>query len=413
MSSDPRHSEPTGDDSVEQALDNLLARAGWPSVPEESVSRLGAYWRSISPARAGRRLIGRMVPLASAAAIVIAAVFVGVLLKRGGPAPDGTKIASTASSTGTRDTTQTVLYIPSPASPYASRALTDRDRLLLQLASISTHPPGPRQSPREILVQGLLADALNGPMRGRPAAWRLRDHGRLAEEQLLEDLAVAEGSVQRLEDVRLLASIATARSLPALVTLVRDPQTRRAAMPAILRLADAPTLAMLARQTPAGDGRDLLAAMLRRDSRQAVRLLLPLIKDPAMLPAAIAALDSVASDSQVRRNLTAVLIEELQGPRVEDRLAAARALGRFNDPETAARLSEMADRNVSRREALLALIWSVPRSASASAALNAARRSARLSSTVRSLELTMSESRSSGEPRPAFSPRIFDPKHSS
>ena len=409
MNSDPRHSEPN-DDSVELALDGLLAQAAWPPVSEESTRRLGAYWRGISPVGARLR---RLIPIASAAAIVIAAALAGVLLKRVGPAPDATKITSTTPSAAAGDTTQTVLYVPSLSSPYAPRALTDRDRLLLQLASISEHPAGRRQSPRDVLVQGLLSDALNGPMRGRPAVWRPRDHARRAEEQLLEEPAAAEGLAQRLDDVRLLASIATVRSLPGLVALARDPQTRQAAMPAILRLADAPTLAMLARQTPPAEGRHLLAAMLRRDSRQAVRLLLPLVKEPATLSAAIAGLDSIAADAQVRRNITAVLIDELQGPRVEDRLAAARALGRFNDPETAARLAEMADRNVSRREALLALIWSGPRSAAASAALDAARRSARLSSTLRSLEITMSDARSTGSPQPAFSPTIFDPKHSS
>jgi HEAT repeat protein len=98
----------------------------------------------------------------------------------------------------------------------------------------------------------------------------------------------------------------------------------------------------------------------------------------------------------VRRSVTAVLFDELQGPRVEDRLAAAQALGRIDGPETAARLADMAERNVSRREAVAALIWSGDRSKAAAAALEAARRSPRLASTVRTLELTMTEGKRRG-----------------
>jgi hypothetical protein len=93
MSSDPRHAEATGDD-VDGALDGLLARAAWPPVPEESTSRLVSYWRSISPARRRLQIVRRVVPVASAAAIVIAAALVGILLmKRGAPRPDDTNIA--------------------------------------------------------------------------------------------------------------------------------------------------------------------------------------------------------------------------------------------------------------------------------------------------------------------------------
>jgi hypothetical protein len=410
MSSDPRHPDENGD----EALDRLLARAAWPGAPEESTGRLSAYWQRISPAQDRRRVLRRVIPIASAAAVVMAAALVGLLLKRGGPVPDGTGVAVTNPSSDSRDVVHPVLHVPADSSPYAPRPLTDRDRLLLHLASLSPRPAHPEQSATDILVQGLLADVIDNPMHGRPAVWRLRDHARRAEERLVEDLATADGVARRLDDVRLLASIASARSLPVLVALARDAHTRHAAMPAVLRLADAPTLAMLARQAPAApEGRDLLAAMLRREPKQAVRLLLPLIKEPATLPAALGGLDSIATDPRVRRNVAAALMEELQGPRVEDRLAAARALGRFNDPETAARLADMAQRNVSRREALVALIWSGPRSAAASAALDSARRSARLSSTVRSLEITMSDARSTPDPRPAFSPAILDTDHSS
>jgi HEAT repeat protein len=280
---------------------------------------------------------------------------------------------------------------------YPSRELTRREELLLRIASMSPAPTAPPRKAPDILIDGIVADVVARPFRIQSPVFRPRFHFRAAEDRLLEELSTsAIAGDERAEAARLLAAIGSRRSLPALMMLYRNPQTRESALAGIVRLADAPILAALVTEetTPPGDRPSLISAMLRRDPARGARLLIPMIRDAELSRPAMAALDTVAAPefpASSRRVVVAALFEELRGPRIDDRMAAARALGRIDGPETAARLIEMADRNDCRREALAALIWCGGRSASATAALEAARRSPRLASTVRSLELTLGE----------------------
>jgi hypothetical protein len=390
MNEDPRQSEMS-----DRALDELLARAEWPAE-DESLRRLRCRWEEISPARRWRRLMMRVVPLAVAAALVLVGTLIAVVM-RNRPQSSSQRIVSS------HPAPSAPVQLVAIAPPYPSRALTGRDELLLRLALAPSRVVADVdvRSGAAVLVDGIVSDALWRPWQGTWPAFRPGYHAGAAEERLLEQLAGNAGSAEeRVEGTRLLSAVGSPASLGMLVTLYREEPTRQAALPGVLRLADAPTLAILARRAPAAvDVRLLVAAMLRRDPGCGARLLLPLIKESTTSVAALDALDWLSAadcPSAVRRSVTAVLFDELQGPRVEDRLAAAQALGRIDGPETAARLADMAERNVSRREAVAALIWSGDRSKAAAVALEAARRSPRLASTVRSLELTMTEAKRRG-----------------
>jgi hypothetical protein len=391
MNDQPRHP-----DSSDPALDDLLARAVWPEADESSIRRLEARWREISPAavRRRRRTLGWLIPVAAAAAVLIVGMLVALLVLGNYKAPPGREVVATGPAS------QGTVRLVSLTPDYPSRELTRREALLLRLAMMSPRKSAAAddRSGAEVLVDGIVSDALWRPWAGSWPAFRPRYHCRAAEERLLERLAGGgEDIEERVGSARLLSAIASPGSLAALVTLYRDESTREAALPGVLRLADPPTLAMLARQ--GGVARDrprLIATMLRRDPQKGARLLLPLIKESGTAAAALDALDSLAAadcPAAVRRGVTTALFDELQGSRVEDRLAAAQALGRIDGPEVAARLADMAERNLSRREALAALIWCGGHSEAASAALESARRSPRLSSTMRSLEMTMTVAR--------------------
>jgi hypothetical protein len=381
-------------DSInDDRLDDLLARASWPQAGREATERLEDRWRRISPAGRGRWVLARLAPLAAAAALVLAGAVVATIVLR--DRPNVTPVVATYPSSVHPSSVQVVKY----ESSYPWRPLTRREELLLKVGSMSPRPAARLPKGSDVIIHGLVSDVVWRPLEFQSPAFRPRFHARAAEHRLLEEIASPGRSLpakERVEAVRLLAAIGSERSLPALVVLYRDPSTREAALAGVVRLADATTLAMLAVEpvTAAGDRAVLLSAMLRREPELAVRLLIPMIQDTAMFAPAMAALDAVASGSfgnGERRAVIGALFDELRGPRVEDRLAAARALGRIDGPETAMRLAEMAEHNDSRREALAALIWCGGRSAAATAALEAARRSPRLASTVRSLELTLGD----------------------
>jgi hypothetical protein len=174
----------------------------------------------------------------------------------------------------------------------------------------------------------------------------------LAEQQLIT-LAGQTNAYRQLAIVRLLAVIGTPRSLPILMELRKTPELRDEATRGIVRLAAPIVLARLAiQETDAKVQKQLLAALLERDSREAVDLFLNLASNPLTTRAALDCLSSV------KEAPVDLLVENLHAPKVSRRLIAARVLGGLCDTSVSQRLIAMAVQGDSRREALVALLSS-------------------------------------------------------
>jgi hypothetical protein len=96
----------------------------------------------------------------------------------------------------------------------------------------------------------------------------------------------------------------------------------------------------------------LLVQLLTDGSSDAVRVFLDSVAQGATRTVSLAALDGT-NDPPIER-----LIAALRDPLIDRRIAAARALGYMDGPVLTARLIEMAEHNVSRREAMIALACS-------------------------------------------------------
>jgi hypothetical protein len=94
---------------------------------------------------------------------------------------------------------------------------------------------------------------------------------------------------------------------------------------------------------------DPYAEMLAEGTPAAVDRLLERVADPATADAALAAVAAFPTPP------TDALVARLAAPRVDIRGAAARALGRVDDPAVARRLAAMAAADIHPREALAAL----------------------------------------------------------
>jgi HEAT repeat protein len=129
------------------------------------------------------------------------------------------------------------------------------------------------------------------------------------------------------------------------------PVERSAVERLLVEVADIPALIELARR----DGEDPLvqsaamAALLKRPTPAGLNAYLSLVADPSKRETAIRASDQVG-DPPVE-----ALLARLDDPRVDVRVAAALVLGRINGPAVTRRLAAMVERNVNRREALIAL----------------------------------------------------------
>jgi hypothetical protein len=121
-------------------------------------------------------------------------------------------------------------------------------------------------------------------------------------------------------------------------------------------------------------------------ARQAAELL---ERVRAEMPGAVETVLDPQTPPAVRQGVINALFAQMEDSNVENRLIAARALADIDGPQTIARLGRMIDQNVSRREALAALVWSSRHSTDAARLLEQARRSPRLASSIRAIELTL------------------------
>ncbi len=201
-------------------------------------------------------------------------------------------------------------------------------------------------------------------------------------EPFLWDVISQSDASRRLGAARLLARIATARSLGMLVDLVNDPATRNAALPAVARLSSAGELAQLVSVEPDAElRRNLLQSLVERRDDEAVGWYLRFVNATASQNDALAALDHCA-DPPVE-----LLLGYLNNPRRWVRRAAARSLARLPDPRIADELSGAVLEGFGRQEALLALLMSS--SPEAERVLDQARRNLYLVAAVRAAEVEL------------------------
>lgn len=187
--------------------------------------------------------------------------------------------------------------------------------------------------------------------------------------------------------VRLLGELGEASALPLFAEVSRDAPdeaAKAAAVEAIARLADAPTLAAMAKDEPIeAHRRRLYAGLLgRNDDPRAAVLYLRAVADRRTRGAALAALDDVTAPP------LDALFAQLGHADVSVQLAAAKALGHVDGPAVTRRLAGMVHRGEHRGPAVAALLYSD--GPEAAAALRAARRYPKLSATIESVHVQAS-----------------------
>jgi hypothetical protein len=210
----------------------------------------------------------------------------------------------------------------------------------------------------------------------------------VSQELLVERLAgiARSGDVAlRPAAARLLAGLRLRSTLPVFIELARQPDIKAIAYEQVIAMADDATLARLAQaEADAQDRRRLLAALVERDRPQATLAYLRQVVDTRTSGSALDALD------EVRNPPVDGLVAQLDNPDARVRFAAAKALGRINGPAVTARMAALVERDVHRREALAALMYS--RGKEAARYLDAARKYPELAAAIDSVQVQTSRS---------------------
>jgi hypothetical protein len=236
-----------------------------------------------------------------------------------------------------------------------------------------TEPPPQTSLAWRALAASAAAKLQPQPERYEPALWKI----------LIVDAAhggaPAEASARRLAAARLLSQLSTPRSSVVLRELAAAPDCRAAAIVGLARVADESLCLELIDSEPQPElQRLLLSSLLGRGDDAAVRSFLEFVDDPAWTALALAAARETA------RPPVDSLFAVLEGPQVSLREAAAKTLGNLADPSVPQGLAQHVVNNVSRREALVGLLFSYsPASASF---LRSARQDLYLAATVQAVE---------------------------
>jgi hypothetical protein len=347
----PGDADQISDDADDRALDALLATARWPEPSAASEQRLREAWDAIARRESrGRRWFRYVAGCGVAAAIAVAAVLLPHRTPPRNPGDPG------------RQTITQLPVRPAPAGTVQPPTVSWRPATAWELALVQPRRATATRPARAAVVarpDSLIArvdaelDAIAVGSQSdvaRVAAELTKDFAPDRIEQRLTPVVVGRPGPRRTAALRLLARVATPRSAPLLASLAGNAADRPDAIVGLLRVGDVPTLTALASSaSDDGERRQLLAALLRRDPARSVSAYLGFLSDPAVAPAALAALDDVPAPP------VEVLFAALNDPRRATRLAAARALGRIDGPFVTARLAAMVRANVNRREALAAL----------------------------------------------------------
>ncbi len=263
----------------EDPLDLLLGKARWAEPSPESLERLEAYWWDLR--KRGR--IVRLLPVAGAAAVLIA-------------------LSSSLWWIARRPQLQ-VSHEPEITHTQSQRNVIVRPPTLLEQMMIL---PDIQRAERRVRFERetnfterlgeTVEQIVATPQTDISAVARklVSDADlEIVEVILVRELQKVEGE-KRVVLLRLLGEVATGRSLPLLLEFLDDPSTRYAAMPGVIRLGGARTLATLVTQeTDPLTQRRLLAQLGRSDPRQVVPVYLYFIEHEETSASALSALKDI------------------------------------------------------------------------------------------------------------------------
>lgn len=211
------------------------------------------------------------------------------------------------------------------------------------------------------------------PERYEPALWKI------LKIDAAPGGAPPQASARRLAAARLLSQLGTPRSSAVLRELAAAPDCHAAAIVGLARVADEPLCLELIDSEPRPELRRLLlSSLLGQGDDSAVRSFLAFVDDPAWTALALAAARETA------RPPVDSLFAVLEGPQVSLREAAAKTLGNLADPSVPQGLAQNVVNNVSRREALVGLLFS--HSPASASFLRRARQDLYLAATVQAVE---------------------------
>lgn len=355
-------------------IDRIIRDAVWPDIEPARAERLRRKWGEINTLRKNRRRT-RQRWLLSAAAMVLIAVSLALVYRvtsqpsdRRSLPPQPGRDLQLVDDTPHRDNNTSdkdavrgdhsmisVSTTPGPEKKvdFAAAGLLFYEQVLIAAAQrrFNQHrakdgPAENRNNPLEGLILQLTHEA---DADAAELSQSLLGEREKYERQLGSMVQQSEGP-RRVAAVRLLAHVATWRSLPLLSELRPWPPTRREVAMAVARLANPVALFRLSKSEPNPELRQkFMAALLEQGSAEAVGLFLHLVRDPTV---SSAALESV---SHVPNRPVDVLFGFLHSPRVQVRLAAARVLGQLNNPNVSQQLVRLVFSSDVGREALVAL----------------------------------------------------------
>ncbi len=290
--------EPNKTDGEPDPLDRLLADARWPEPAPEAIVRLRGQWRSLLVRRSRRRR--RLFALATAGTLLaVVATFWQCVWRTVRPNREN-NVAATSASPAVQPTVPKTEAAPALKRPKAA-------------SSVAKHRPN-TANPYELMM--------------------IAAHRRSVRERRRQ--------------------LAAAETLDA-VAEVEEPADRAAEPPirALAEASDSPTLGRLAieEQDPVAR-KELLSALLMRDDPPSVKVFLELVENPRTSADALDCV-SVASNPPVK-----MLFQCLRSSSASRRMAAARVLGRLDQPEVSRELIAMVCRGVYRQEAMVALMSS-------------------------------------------------------
>ena len=352
-------------------LDRLLAEARWPEPSPEAITRLEAEWDRLNPAPLRGPKLWRP---AAAAAVLLLAIAAASLLLRKSPQP----ITKAPTPPETRVTTSS-----QPAPIIASRAPSLWEQAAMLHGSTITTTAASIDRVQPAIDQAIVSLTTTPRADLQTVATRLLQTGPRSaiEQHLLDDLPRRSG-VEAVAAIRLLGTVGSRSAVPALLDLYAVADNRPAVAASIAELLSPAELAALIKDEPLADRqRHLLGLLAIHPHPQALSSYLAFVASPATSETALAALDDLPHAP------VDALFAHLDAPRMDRRLAAARALGRINGPAVSERLATMVERGLHRREALAALLSS--NGPEAARALSSFQRMPSLVSVIRSIELQL------------------------
>jgi hypothetical protein len=173
----------------------------------------------------------------------------------------------------------------------------------------------------------------------------------LENEARLVPILTSGAPPEQLAAVRLLGQIGSSAAVPSLLQAGVDPRLHSAAIGALSRLADTPTIDVIVwQETNSELRRTLLAGLLARGDLTALGNYLSYVQSDTFGETALAAVEMVPQPPME------MLFGFLQSPSELNRLAAARVIGRIDGPATTQRLIAMIEQGTSRQEACVALL---------------------------------------------------------